>query len=55
MDKRSSSVPVPGTMFDHTDKPPNEVLEVVLGQVCAKSTFISKDKLKGMCQSCLHC
>lgn len=51
MDKRSSSVPVPGTMFGHTDKPSSEVLEVVLGQVCANSTFIPKDKLKSMCKA----
>ena len=55
MDKRSSSVPAPGTMFGHTGKSPNEGLAVVLGQVCAKSTLIPKDKLKGMCQNCLHC
>lgn len=33
MDKWSSSVLVPGTVFDHADKSPNKGLAVVLGQV----------------------
>lgn len=55
MDKRTSSVPVLGTVFDHAGKSPSKGLAVVLGQAFATSTFIPKDKLKGTCQNCLCC